>query len=209
MRVQCAECGGRRQRTLLNGEAHQWIWHRRDSGHDADIPLRDPSDRPTWLSHGNNPDRDADRTADRRRCAYSFIWQFQYSLGLPHTATLAVRLYALIPFAFIATAPESPVWLFRQQKYEAAVRSIRRLSQKGADARNIATKQQRAIEEEQEKARTTNTSFIGCFKGTERRRTLIVLLAYSSPKLWGLTLLANASYFLEVQGLAEELALVV
>ena len=48
-----------------------------------------------------------------------------------------------------------------------------------------------------------------CFKSAERRQTLLVMIAYTSPQFWGLTLLSNASYFLQVMGMGERASLLV
>lgn len=119
---------------------------------------------------------------------------------------LASQLAFMIPPIVTAiTTPESPVYLLTKQKRAAAEKALARLNRPGTDVTALADKMEDAL------CTTSNkdkASPLDCFKGKERKRTMIILLSYASPQLWGLTLLANASYFMQTVGMSEKASLV-
>ncbi|KAK8087744.1 hypothetical protein PG997_002705 [Apiospora hydei] len=62
---------------------------------------------------------------------------------------------------------------------------------------------------EEERAMAAQASYRACFRGTNLRRTLIVILAHVMPTLFGLDLLSSASYFLKLLGLSSSTALLI
>lgn len=118
---------------------------------------------------------------------------------------LASQLAFMIPPIVTAiTTPESPVYLLTKQKRAAAEKALTRLNRPGTDVTALADKIEDAL------CTTSNkdkASPLDCFKGKERKRTMIILLSYASPQLWGLTLLANASYFMQTVGMSEKASL--
>ncbi|KAJ4169014.1 hypothetical protein NW754_010946 [Fusarium falciforme] len=54
-----------------------------------------------------------------------------------------------------------------------------------------------------EEAALGKATYIACFRGVNRRRTLIVLLASAIPAMFGLDLLSNTPYFLNTIGIEE------
>ena len=48
---------------------------------------------------------------------------------------------------------------------------------------------------------TTKASYKECWKGTNARRSWIIVFANSLPNLFGLTLMAKASYFMQIVGM--------
>lgn len=98
--------------------------------------------------------------------------------------------------------PESPYWLALQGDNAGAERMLGRLRGKKSDiqgqmAHIIATAEaERAMSATWEK-----TSFLDCFRGTDWRRTRIILICNYMPQIVGGTLSANAPYFLNQTGM--------
>lgn len=120
----------------------------------------------------------------------------------PMASMMAFTVPALLAAVFM---PESPAWCAEKNRTDLANRSLVRLHGKDARISDLLAN----IKESIDGRLHTQSKYIDCFKGSERPRTLLVLLAYTSPDLWGLTLLSNASYFLQVMGMAEQPSLLI
>lgn len=110
-----------------------------------------------------------------------------------------------IPFAvqwvwpvplFIATllAPESPWYLVRQGKLEAAKRSLMRLSQPEHNIDYDSAIALMVHTDKLEKDERAGTSYLDCFKGTNRRRTEIACMAFLSQITCGNQLAYNGTF---------------
>lgn len=100
--------------------------------------------------------------------------------------------------------PESPVWLLRIGREDKAAACQRRLTD---NAETIVAELKETLRHEQEYSMAAG--YIECFKGVDRRRTLIVIFANCLPQLWGLKLMSLVSYFLQIVGLGEGLSLII
>ena len=98
-------------------------------------------------------------------------------------------------------APESPWWLVRKGKREQALRSIERL---GAKTKSSAQDKLAMIERTVEIERNMggNPSLLDLFKGTDRRRTIIICLMYASQNFAGNLIANQATYFFEQAGMS-------
>ena len=95
--------------------------------------------------------------------------------------------------------PESPAWFVRKRRGEQALRAQARLDPSGVDNKAVVAKLTEDIEhEEMTQGRAT---FSECFSGTNARRTMIVLWVNSLQAVFGLPLLAKASYFMQIVGM--------
>lgn len=99
--------------------------------------------------------------------------------------------------------PESPVWLLRVDQPDKAMDCQLRLTD---DAEAVIADLQRTLRHEQETSEAA--SYIECFKGVDRRRTLIVIFAACLPLIWGLKLLSLVSYFIQIVGMDPDLSLI-
>lgn len=127
--------------------------------------------------------------------------------NIAYLAPLASQFaFTLLPLTIAFFLPESPVWLLRKGRRREALSSLEKTHPERTDLHFIIEETERSIEMEQ--ARESSASLYQLFQGTELRRTVIVMIAYAAPQLWGLTLLADASYFLQVVGLGELMSLV-
>ncbi|WRT65108.1 uncharacterized protein IL334_002050 [Kwoniella shivajii] len=106
-----------------------------------------------------------------------------------------------LPLIFLLIfAPESPWWLVRKGRLAEAEKVVRRLGGKiDQDPKNTVAMMVRT--NEIEIANETGVSFKDCFKGVDRRRTLIVCMIFGMQPLSGLTLGNQFVFFSEQAGL--------
>ncbi|KAK9416058.1 putative MFS sugar transporter-like protein [Seiridium unicorne] len=105
---------------------------------------------------------------------------------------------AIMAGAFLV--PESPYFLIRKNRIEAANKSLSRLhhrNERSVQATLLSI--QGVIQHESESGHST---FIECFKGTNWRRTRIVLYANGLSQMTGAVFLNNAPYFMVLAGLS-------
>lgn len=116
------------------------------------------------------------------------------------TCIHAIWAFSIVPAVAAATVPESPVWLLRRGKVEAASRSETRLQTAGTDISTNIQALQRVIDHERPQNEAESSTYWDCFKGVDRRRTWIAVLGACSPKIWGITLLGDGPYFAQIAG---------
>ncbi|KAL3455832.1 MFS general substrate transporter [Aspergillus heterothallicus] len=120
--------------------------------------------------------------------------------------------FSALPLLLSFLMPESPSYLIRKGFFKTAWRHQRRLvsSDKQADAILEQLRVSIELENHENHGRTSSYSsgYLACFKGANRRRTMIVLFANLIPQLFGLTLLSKASYFMQVVGMHAHTSLV-
>ena len=107
--------------------------------------------------------------------------------------------FSVPPLILAVFMPESPAYLVRKKKMDKAMKSIRRLHTAKVDHDQILERVRISIEAEEELAK--QVSYRDCFNKSNVRRTLIVMWANIVPTLFGLPLLANASYFIQTVGM--------
>lgn len=112
--------------------------------------------------------------------------------------------FSAIPLLLAALVPESPVWLLQKEKLQKARDCFRRLH--GVDVaathEDLFEDMQRAVNEERWAAQDRKATYIECFRGSNLKRSTIVVFANTIPELFGLTLIGHASYFLQILGLS-------
>ncbi|KAG9204370.1 hypothetical protein G6514_001444, partial [Epicoccum nigrum] len=123
-----------------------------------------------------------------------------------------------LPFSGILTVcaiilPESPVWLLRRNLSESdasARRAMMRLYQhdKSYNFEEVFADMKRVVQIEAGEESAENDSYLTCLKGTNLRRTIIVVFAEFIPLLFGLQLLGSSSYFMQQIGMVPKLSLV-
>ncbi|KAK5080717.1 hypothetical protein LTR05_008421 [Lithohypha guttulata] len=104
----------------------------------------------------------------------------------------------------IFLAPESPWWLVRKGKHDAAAKAVQRLGRKSANnTTETVAMMRRVIElEKTDKA----PGLLELFKGTDLRRTLIVCAVYAAQNLTGNLIANQAVYFFEQAGVSVDTA---
>ncbi|MCJ1314351.1 hypothetical protein MMC25_008032 [Agyrium rufum] len=104
-------------------------------------------------------------------------------------------ILALLPFC-----PESPWYLVRKNKMVEAEESLKRLMVVAEDAKvNLAHIRLTTALELEER---DTSSFADCFRGTDRRRTIISIMVYAiQPLVGNFLVIGYAVYFFELAGL--------
>jgi len=134
---------------------------------------------------------------------------------LPGAASYRTCFASQWPFVavFLAVAvlaPESPAWLVRTGRVSRARRAFARLDSSldegGREAAFVEL--QSVLERERKQAADEDVSYGQCFRGVDGRRSLIAVFTAVVPELFGLPLLATASYFLQTIGMDTKTSLV-
>ncbi|KAH7012940.1 general substrate transporter [Ilyonectria destructans] len=118
-----------------------------------------------------------------------------------------------IPALVLLTAwfwPESPVWLVRTGRIDAAKQSLQRLhhSESSIDKEAIMALIQETVEKEQEFRKTTESvTYANCFAPMDRQRTLICMFIYGCQYLSGLIfVLGYQSYYYQLAGFSAKMS---
>ncbi|KAJ5701104.1 Major facilitator superfamily domain general substrate transporter [Penicillium malachiteum] len=114
--------------------------------------------------------------------------------------------FSAVPLVLSALLPESPTWLLRRDKPEKALKAQRKLDIIHINSSEIIEELQASILAEAEERGSYRYS--DCFRGINLRRTLIVCFASALPQFFGLQLLANASYFMQIVGMGSTNSLI-
>lgn len=113
--------------------------------------------------------------------------------------------FSFVPIVVAFLIPESPTWLVRKRKLDAAHAAQARLDPTGTNTQTTITKLLADIEHEEQSAKAT---FAECFHKRNFRRTFIVMFANSLPAVFGLPLLAKASYFLQLINMKPNISII-
>ncbi|KAF5024844.1 hypothetical protein F66182_3083 [Fusarium sp. NRRL 66182] len=114
-------------------------------------------------------------------------------------------ILSLGPLILSFLMPESPAHLVRTGQEARALKSATRLFAPKVSPYTALEQIRMTLEEE--RASTASATYATCLRGTNLRRTLIVLLAGLMPAFFGLELLSNVSIFLKTMGMQSSLAL--
>ncbi|KAL2840888.1 MFS general substrate transporter [Aspergillus pseudoustus] len=116
--------------------------------------------------------------------------------------------FSVLPLLLSFLMPESPTYFVRKGFLKTARRHQRRLTSSDKETDVILEQLCLSIELENCDRAGTSSGYLDCFKGVNRRRTLIVMFANLVPQIFGITLLAKASYFMQVIGMDAHTSLV-
>jgi len=103
-------------------------------------------------------------------------------------------------------APESPWWCVRHGKIAEAETAVTRLASANMKSRAHETVSQMVRTNQLEVDVSEGTSWLDCFRGTDRRRTEISCMAFASQNLCGDPFTGNIIYFFEQAKISEILA---
>ncbi|KAK0611311.1 hypothetical protein B0T14DRAFT_594440 [Immersiella caudata] len=111
----------------------------------------------------------------------------------------AAWVFPCVLAAGLPFLPESPYYLVLKGEHKKARKSLQRLSSDAVDVR--LARIQKTVEAERRLASSEKPTFAECFRGTNLRRTRIILICFYMPQVVGAVLSANAPYFLNQTGL--------
>ncbi|KAK4984081.1 hypothetical protein LTR66_005852 [Elasticomyces elasticus] len=111
-------------------------------------------------------------------------------------------IFPIAILVFLPFCPESPWWLVRQRKSEEALRALKRLTHPSMDCEALLANIEETTRLEYE-AEGEGIGFTECFKGTDRRRTIISCMVYAvQPLAANFFVIGYPVYFFELAGLA-------
>lgn len=113
--------------------------------------------------------------------------------------------FSFVPIVVAFLVPESPSWLVRKRKMDKAHAAQARLDPVGTDTKAIIDKILADIEHEEQSGKVT---YAECFHKRNFRRTFIVMFATSIPAVFGIPLLAKASYFLQLINMKASISII-
>ena len=121
--------------------------------------------------------------------SYRLPFALQWAVGLP-------------VFIAVVLAPESPWWLVRHDRLEAAKKSLLRLTTKGTVNVNEAGAIMTYTNEVEKYLKDeSRIGYLDCFKHSDLRRTKIACVVWVTQQVCGTSLLGWATYFYEQAGL--------
>lgn len=112
--------------------------------------------------------------------------------------------FSAVPFIMALLMPESPAHLIRRDLMDAAWKASKRLYTNDIAAEVYRLK----ASIEHERLLAAEATYIACFRGSNLRRTGIVVFTGMIPMLFGLPLLSQASYFMQVVGMSASNSLI-
>lgn len=126
----------------------------------------------------------------------------------PYTIPMIAQWpFSVVPLGVAILLPESPTYLLRKKKYEQAFKAQKCLDTARTDTQKNIDNILFALQKEEEQAVRGGATYLECFQGINLRRTLIVIFANTLPQLFGLSLLGDASYFIQMVGMSAHNAL--
>ncbi|OJJ95047.1 hypothetical protein ASPACDRAFT_1860426 [Aspergillus aculeatus ATCC 16872] len=149
--------------------------------------------------------------------AYTFCMNLGYmiaaSVALPRLTMTTDAAYKVLfacgwvwpglLFLFLILIPESPYFLVAKNKPSHAARSLTRLGTNPALIPSVLDEIIRITEEERLRAaQADGASFVECFRGTNWRRTRIILYCNALPQVIGSSFMTNGPYFLVQAGMS-------
>lgn len=104
---------------------------------------------------------------------------------------------------FLPLLPESPYFLVMKDRLENAQRSLGKLGNKPSEVPELLEQIVRVNEEEKARSEVSkDASYLDCFRGTNWRRTRIILICNALSQVIGSSFMTNGPYFLVQAGMS-------
>lgn len=113
--------------------------------------------------------------------------------------------FSFLPMVVCFFIPETPAWYVRKRQLDKAFAAQAKLDPPGTDTQAVVDKIKADIEHEE---LTSKSTYMECFQKGNFRRTFIVMWAQALTAVFGLQLMAKASYFIQVVGMDADLSII-
>ena len=141
------------------------------------------------------------------------VAQSQTKIGLERLSyrVCFATQWAFAGLAFIAAifVPESPAYLLRRGNVESARKSFARLHEPSTVEGSVVAMQSILEHEKQVDNANRGATYWECFKGSNWRRTRIIIYASIVQQFLGITFVANGTYFMILAGLSPSSSIMV
>ena len=119
--------------------------------------------------------------------------------------------WAFAGLAFVTAwlVPESPAYLLRRGNVEGARKSFSRLQDPSTADASVAAMQSILDHEKSVESENRDATYWECFKGSNWRRTRIIIYASIVQQFLGITFVANGTYFMILAGLSPSSSIMV
>ncbi|KAJ5586568.1 maltose permease Mal61 [Penicillium hetheringtonii] len=135
------------------------------------------------------------------------------SVALPRMSIVSENAYRVLFAAawvwpgvivlFLPVLPESPYFLVMKNRLEKARKSLARLGNKQSEITGLLNQIIRVNEEEKARSAVSKeATFIECFRGTNWRRTRIILFCNALQQVIGSSFMSNGPYFMVQAGMS-------
>jgi MFS family permease len=123
-----------------------------------------------------------------------------------YQAAIATQwLFTMLFLVFSILTPESPAYLVAKGRFSVALGSLAKLHTSRVDLPAMLEQVRRFVTVEDQFFHAKK--YLDCLRSRHRRQTLIVLVAGIIPQLFGLSLLSQSNYFMQVVGMTANLSL--
>ncbi|ROV97361.1 hypothetical protein VMCG_06895 [Cytospora schulzeri] len=125
-------------------------------------------------------------------------WGYKFPIASQWPLPVLMLLFTITPYL-----PDPPFWLCKRGEYKAAERSIKQLATSGVDPTFKLAFVRETLRHEGEAKHGATPSMLECFRGADRRRLSICIMAYAIQALVGAVVFHDfAVYFFELAGLS-------
>ncbi|EXA48882.1 hypothetical protein FOVG_02221 [Fusarium oxysporum f. sp. pisi HDV247] len=147
-------------------------------------------------------------------CGSLLFSGFVYAIGSDNNKNaylVPIAVQWALPGTILLTVffwPESPVWLVQKGKIDQARIALCQLHGRLMDTEGILAQIKVTVDEENRRVNDKpTTTYLDCFRGVDRQRTMICMFLYSCQYLSGLTfVLGYQSYFYQLIGFTAKTA---
>lgn len=127
-------------------------------------------------------------------------WGYKFPIASQWPLPVLMLLFTITP-----SLPDPPFWLCKRGEYKAAERAIKQLTTRDVDPTFKLAFVRETLRHEGEARNGAKPTMLECFRGADRRRLTICVMAYAIQALVGAVVFHDfAVYFFELAGLSAD-----